>query len=197
MYLKLQQINKKWLRNINAHLMQNPKGYQVVYMHWNTIKMVVTQIICQWEQQKYWIYGIQLIVWPGLLTCDFLNIKEIKKVYTILSVQHIGLRPKIDSDPWSCDLKTNREHLLSRDIHWTKFGNFQPKGSKDTGRTIIVPRIAVWPWPCYLNISRGHLLATSIHITKFSNFVAKASKDFKRITFCTWPWPLTMWPENQ
>ena len=177
--------------------MQNPKGYQDVYMHWSTIKMVVTQIICKLEQQKYWIYGLQLIFWPWLLTCDFLNIKEIKQVYTILSVQHIGLRSTIDSDPWSCDLKTNRKHLLSRGIHWTKFGNFQPKGSKDTGRTIIVLRIAVWPWPCYLNISRGHLLVTSIHWTKFSNFQAKASKDFKRITFCTWPWPLTMWPENQ
>ena len=149
---------------------------------------------------RCWIYVLQLIAWPWLLTCDFLNIKEIKQGHTILSRQHIGFQ-QIDSDPWSRDLKINSEHLLSRGIHWSKFGNFQPKRSKYTWRTIFVPRIAVWPWPCNLNINRGHLLATSIHLTKFSNFQAKASKNFNRVTFCTqtevWRWPLIMWPENQ
>ena len=85
----------------------------------------------------------------------------------------------------------NREHLLSRGIHWTKFGNFQPKATKDTEQTIFVPRIAVWPWPCNPNINRG-LLATSTYWTKFSNFQAKASKDFERITFRTQTSSLTL-----
>ena len=32
---------------------------------------------------------------------------------------------QFDLDLWPCDLKINKDHLLSRGIHCTKFGNFQ------------------------------------------------------------------------
>ena len=36
-----------------------------------------------------------------------------------------------DLDLRPCDLKINREQLLSKGIHYTTFSNFQTKGSKD------------------------------------------------------------------
>ena len=100
-------------------------------------------------------------------------------------------------------VNTYRDQVVTRSTSNQK-GPVVPKkkkGSKDTGRTIFVPRIAFWPWPCNLNINRGHLLATSIHWTKYSNNQAKVSKDIKRVTFCTQTSSLTLtlttWPDNQ
>ena len=41
------------------------------------------------------------------------------------------LRPKFEFDFSPCDLKINREHLLSMGIHSNKFGYFEAKGLKD------------------------------------------------------------------
>ena len=43
----------------------------------------------------------------------------------ILSRQHFLKDQQFDLDLCPCDLKNNRDHLLARGIHCTKFGNFQ------------------------------------------------------------------------
>ena len=56
-------------------------------------------------------------------------------VKNILSGHHLYKNQKFDLDIWLYDLNIIKEHLVSRGIHHTKFGNFQRKGSKDIERT--------------------------------------------------------------
>ena len=44
-------------------------------------------------------------------------------------------KPEVWPWHWLYDLNIIKEHLVSRGIHHTKFGNFQRKGSKDIERT--------------------------------------------------------------
>ena len=56
-------------------------------------------------------------------------------VKEILSGHHLSKDQKFDLDLWLCDLKIIKEHVVSRGIHHTKFGNFQRKVLKDMERT--------------------------------------------------------------
>ena len=48
-----------------------------------------------------------------------------------VNIQHLGQRSAFDFYLRSHDLEVNRDHLFSRDIHCTKFGNFQAKKAKE------------------------------------------------------------------
>ena len=56
-------------------------------------------------------------------------------------------------------------------------------------------------WQFDQKINRKHLFSRGIHCVKFCNFLAKRSRDFEQTTFfqrqAVWPWPLSMWLENQ
>ena len=44
-------------------------------------------------------------------------------------------KDQFDLDLWTCDLKINRDHILSEGNPCTKYGIDQVKGSKDIDRT--------------------------------------------------------------
>ena len=72
-------------------------------------------------------YGLQLIVWSWFITWIIW--------YWVDSTY--DLDQKLDFDLWPCDPNINREHPLSRGIPYTKFGDFQAKGTKDNKQTMI------------------------------------------------------------
>ena len=78
---------------------------------------------------------------------------------------------QFDLDLWPCDLKINRDHLLLRSIHYTKFGDFQGKGSNDIEQTMIFKdqQFDLDLRPHDIKIIRGHLLHRVIDCTMFGN----------------------------
>ena len=70
------------------------------------------------------------------------------------------------------------EVIFLSDIHCSKFGDFQAKGSKDIEQTTFYQRPSVKPWPLTsdFKINRGHLLPSGIHCTKFCNFHQRDQK---------------------
>ena len=82
--------------------------------------------------------------------------------------QHLFKDQQFDLDFWPCNLKINRELLLSRGIHCTKFGNFQAQESKDicTKTSSLILTFD----QCDLNISGENLLLRGLHCIKFGNF---------------------------
>ena len=62
----------------------------------------------------------------------------------MLSGQHIFIYQLFDLDLWH-DLYINKDYLLSRGIHYTKFGNLPAKGSRDIERTTYFQR-PVWQY---------------------------------------------------
>ena len=61
--------------------------------------------------------------------------------HKILSRQNSYKDLKFDLDLWPCDLKINRQHLISKVSHCTKFDNSQAKGSKDIEWTTLGQQI--------------------------------------------------------
>ena len=51
------------------------------------------------------------------------------KCQEILSRQHFFKVQQFYLELWPCDFRINRDHLLPRGIHCTKFGNFQAESS--------------------------------------------------------------------
>ena len=76
--------------------------------------------------------------------------------YKILSGQYWHEDLYIDLDLWQSELKINREHLLSKGIHYEQFDLHLS--------------------PCDLNINRGHLLSRGIHCAKFGQLSSKRFK---------------------
>ena len=94
------------------------------------------------------------------------------------------------------DLKINREHLLSRGNHYSKFINYQVI-------EVIILSIQHFSktefdldlWPYELNINMSHLLSRGIYCTKFGNFPAKWSRDIQCTTFFSdQQLDLDLWP---
>ena len=72
----------------------NPKGvHDCIYALNHNIGGYINQMAVRATILRYWIYRLQFIAWPWLLSCDLLNIKEIKQGHTILNRQHIGIKP--------------------------------------------------------------------------------------------------------
>ena len=96
--------------------------------------------------KRYWANTICTKTSSLTLTLDHVTWTWIMVIYLLEASSAPGLgtfqqRGKGDQqndfDLWSCDLKINRKHLISRDIHCTQFCNFQAKGSKDIERTLL------------------------------------------------------------
>ena len=94
---------------------------------------------------------------------------------------------QFDLDLWPCDLKINKDHLLSRGIHCTKFGNFQVILSRDFLYKDQKFDLDLLTWKSF---GVFHSLRACIHCTKFGNFEAYGSKDIQWISLGL----LTDWP---
>ena len=83
-----------------------------------------------------------------------------------------------------CDLKINGDHVLSKSIHDTKFGNFKSEGSKIlSGKHLYKDQqFDLELWTCDLKVSSKHLLSWDIHCITFGNFSAKGIKYWASIT---------------
>ena len=67
-------------------------------------------------------FSMQLIDWPWFITWLIR--------YWVDSTKYLTDQ-KFDLDFLPCNLNINREHSLSRGIHFTEFDDLQAKGSKD------------------------------------------------------------------
>ena len=75
---------------------------------------------------------------PTTTVCKLATSKQ--RGQKILSGQHLCQNQHFSLEIWPYELKINREHILSRGIHCTKFGNFQWKESKDIEQTSLGPQ---------------------------------------------------------
>ena len=80
------------------------------------------------------IYSLEAFTVQCLATFQH-RVQEILSSQHFFKDQQFYQRPAVLS--LTFDLKINREHLLSMNIHCTSFGNFQAKGSKDIEQTSL------------------------------------------------------------
>ena len=107
-------------------------------LQFNINKICLRNIYAPWcKIQKDCIYIYQWIIHFLVATTE-VNLVTIKQMlYKILSGQYWHEDLYFDLDLWQCELKINREHLLSKGIHYEQFDLHLS--------------------PCDLNINRGHL----------------------------------------
>ena len=98
--------------------------------------------------------------------------------------------------PWSYDLKINRDYILSRGNHRSKFSN------NPAIKVVYIEKTTFFfkyqqenlnLWLCDLKINRGHR-----QCNKFCDYPGNRSKDLilhRRLTVLLWP--MAMWPENK
>ena len=110
--------------------------------------------------------------------------------------QHLGWR-SAELDLWSHDLKINREHLLSKGIHCSKFSNYKVIEVLNIEQTTFFQKPAVWPWPltsCPKN-QRVIYFLEAFTVPSLTTFQQRSQEILKGQRQTVWPWPF-MWPEN-
>ena len=102
----------------------------------------------------------------------------------------LGLKEWFDLDVWTCDLKTNRNHLLiegttylvqplHQDCHWSSEGVKRYWADNTLG---LKEWFDLDLWTCEMKINRDHLLLKGNPCTKFCIDQVKGSKDIERTT---------------
>ena len=104
--------------------------------------------------------------------------------------QHLGWR-SADLDLWSHDLKINREHLLSKGIHCSKFSNYKVIEVLNIEQTTFFQKPAVWPWPftsCPKN-QRVIYFLEAFTVPSLTTFQQRSQEILKGQRQTVWPWP--------
>ena len=90
--------------------------------------------------------SLTVTLWPRKATSVASLVNHQVRVKSYWVDNNENKDPHFDLDLWLCNLNINC-NLLSRSIHYTKFGNFPEKRSRNIEQTRFFQRPAVWPWP--------------------------------------------------